>query len=56
MYDVNKIRIKIKKKQKQKNNYKLTVLDLRKQKALGADSWAIHQITFTGRASADTTV
>ena len=39
-----------------KDNYKLILLDLRKQKPLDADSWAIHQITFTGRASADITV
>ena len=35
-----------------KNNYRLVVADLSKQKALGADSRAIQQIIFTGRANA----
>ena len=35
-----------------KNNYRLVAADLSKQKALGADSRAIQQIIFTGRANA----
>ena len=34
------------------NNYRLIAADLSKQKALDADSRAIQQITFTGRANA----
>ena len=33
-------------------NYRITVTDLRKQKALDTDSRAIQQIIFTGKASA----
>ena len=33
-------------------NYKLIAVDLSKQKALGANSRAIQQIVFTGKASA----
>ena len=33
-----------------KKNYKLIAADLRKQKALNADSKAIQQIIFTGKA------
>ena len=35
-------------------NYRLIVVDLSKQKALDADSKAIQQITFTGKAPNDT--
>ena len=34
-------------------NYRLIVVDLSKQKALDADSKAIQQITFTGKAPND---
>ena len=36
-----------------KDNYRLIAADLSKQKALDADSGAIHQIIFTGKIKAD---
>ena len=39
-----------------KKNYKLIAADLSKQKALDADSRAIQQIIFIGKASAEATI
>ena len=42
----------ISKKKKKKKKYRLIAADLSKQKALDADSRAIQQIIFTGKANA----